>query len=86
MNVLAGLVIGLIAGTWTSIIKYSFYWAILHVVYGYLFSMHDNPVVNSSRGGTPVFSYYGARFMTGLLTAGAVAAATLFVLRLVGAS
>lgn len=86
MNVAAGIVIGLVAGTWISVAKYTFYWAILHVVYGYLFGMHDNTVVNSSEGGNPTASYYGARFMTGLLTARAVASLTLFAARLFGLS
>jgi hypothetical protein len=84
MNVAVGIVIGLAAGTWVSVAKYSLYWAILHVVYGYLFGMHGNPVVNSSEGGNPTVSYYGARFMTGLLTAGAPASLTLSVACLSG--
>lgn len=86
MNVVAGIVIGLVAGTWVSVVKYSFYWAILHVAYGYLFGTHDNPVVSSSEGGNPVASYYGARFITGLLTAGAVAFFTLLAVGLLGIS
>lgn len=86
MNVLAGVLIGLFAATWSSVIEYSFYWAILHVAYGYLFNMHDNPVVDSSEGGDPVASYYGARFMTGLLTAGGAGVATLLVARLISST
>lgn len=82
MNVAAGILIGVVAGTWISVAKYSFYWSVLHVAYGYLFGMHDNSVVNSSEGGNPVASYYGARFVTGLLTAGAVGSLTLFAVRL----
>jgi len=86
MNALAGFVIGLIADNYPSVIEYSIYWAILHVAYGYLFGMHDNSVVNSSKEGNPMASYYGARFMTGLLTTGVVAILTVLVTRLVGAA
>lgn len=86
MNVVAGIIKGLVAGTWISVVKYSFYWTILHVAYGYLFGTHDNPVVNSSEGDNPMVSYYGARFITGLLTTGAVASLILVAVRLLGIS
>lgn len=68
MNVIAGLIIGIIAATFYELISFSFYWAVIHVVYGVVFKLHDNPVVNSSRSGNPVLSYYFTRFIIGFMT------------------
>jgi hypothetical protein len=81
MNVVAGLVIGLLAPNLSYAVGYSVVWAVFHVVYGYLLGAHENPVVDSTEGGNPVVAYYGARLATGLLTAGGVALATFLLTR-----
>jgi hypothetical protein len=79
MNVIAGIVIGLIAGDWATAAGYSLAWAIIHVAYGRLFGLHRNPVVESTRGGNPVASYFIARFSTGFITALVVSLLTLLI-------
>lgn len=79
MNVVAGIIIGIIAGDWTTAAGYSLAWAAIHVVYGRLFGLHRNPVVETTRGGNPVASYFIARFLTGFITALVVSILTLLI-------
>lgn len=79
MNVVAGVVIGIVAESWIMAAEYSFYWACIHVVYGAIFGLHKNPVVASTEGGRPVVSFYVARFLTGLLTSLIAALVTVFI-------
>jgi len=79
MNVVAGLIIGIMAEDWTAVAGYSLAWAAIHVVYGRLFGLHRNLVVESSKGGSPVTSYFIARFFTGFITAFAVSLLTFLI-------
>ena len=77
VNVVVGIIIGIIAEDWSAVAGYSLVWAIIHVIYGRLFSLHRNPVVESTRAVNPVASYFIARFLTGFITALLVALLTL---------
>lgn len=80
MNVLAGLVIGVLTNSWTIAGQYSIIWAIIHVLYGGLFGLHRNIVTESAKAGNPVLSYFIARFFTALITSIIFASATIFLL------
>lgn len=82
MNIIAGIVIGILAGSWASAFKFTCYWAVFHVLYGAVFGLHKNPVVETSHGGKPILSYYIARFFTGFITSLVIALVVLFLVRL----
>lgn len=80
MNVLAGLIIGVLSDNWSTSIQYSFIWAIIHVIYGAIFGLHKNIITESTKAGNPILSYFVARFFTAIVTTGLFSAITFFII------
>ena len=68
MNIAAGIFIGVVSKTWLFCLLLPFLWGFVHCAYGFVFRMHDNPVVAGTKAGNPIVSYYIARFFTGTIT------------------
>jgi len=69
MNVIVGIIIGIIGKTCTFCVSIPFIWGLVHCIYGYFFKLHNNPVVATSKAGRPIISYFFERYTTGSLTA-----------------
>ncbi len=81
MNVLAGIIIGFLSDSWGIAIKYSFIWSIIHIIYGYIFGLHRNPVTLATKEGNPIPSYFLARFTTSIITSAFFGSITFFLIR-----
>lgn len=68
MNVIVGVLIGIISASWSVTLIVPFIWGVVSCIYGYIFKLHKNPVVECSSGGQPLVSYFIARYMTSALT------------------
>lgn len=68
MNVIAGIVIGYISTSWFFSIIAPFVWGAIHCIYGYVLGLHKNIIVESTKGGNPILSYYIASYFTGTIT------------------
>lgn len=68
MNVIAGILIGTLCKKWFVCLGIPFIWGVIHCLYGYIFKLHDNPIVRSTKAGRPIISYYVARYFTGSIT------------------
>lgn len=68
MNIIAGILIGVLSKTWIFCLLTPFIWGLIHCIYGYILKLHDNLMVASTTAGHPIISYYFARYTTGSLT------------------
>lgn len=68
MNLIAGIIIGIIGKTWRFCLITPFIWGLIHCIYGYILKLHINPVTMTTSAGRPMSSYFFARYMTGSLT------------------
>jgi len=68
VNVIAGVLIGAISASWSVTLIAPLIWGVVSCIYGYIFKLHKNIIVESTSGGRPMESYFFARYMTSALT------------------